>query len=274
MEIPRPLAIPLLSLPWLLAACVFGWIVLNRVPPSGIFTATSSMDGKSAFINPFLPSERVTVPGPQADGWTGQRITGDPTYMTSRVPGPYEHVDVEVEFRSIHQPLLEYGIVRDVAGLELDLAPMYSEALMSPTWNAVAGGYVRAGASASTIPTNDTRLLATWDATTSAPLMQDPASEPVETKVSLRGSHDIYLVPAGGDVDITFGIQDVNRKEGSTTVAFRVFREDVEIKRDVSQTNTSREASMGKVTENRIRLAGVGAGVIRVAFQADDDVFI
>ncbi|MBU1348612.1 hypothetical protein KJ781_00920 [Patescibacteria group bacterium] len=274
MDVPRPLTVPFLALPWIVAVCIIVWVVVNRVPPSGIFTASSTMDGQSAFINPFLPSERVTVPGPQADGWTGQRITGDPTYMTTRVPGPYERVDVEVEFRPLHQPLLEFGIVRDAAGLDLDLAPMYAETLMSSVWKPIEGGFARAGADARTIASGDTRILATWDATTSMPLMDDPAGEPIETKVSLRGSHDFYLVPADGNIDITFGIQDVNRNEGSTTVAFRVFRDDVELKRDAAQTNASKETAMGKVTEHRIRLDGVGRGVIRVAFQATDDVFI
>jgi hypothetical protein len=274
MQIPKTVAIALFAVPWLAAAALFGWILLKRVPPSGIFRATTLLDGKSAFINPFLPSERVTVPGPQPDGWTGQRITGDPTYFTTRVPGPYETAEITLEFRPIHQPLLEFGLVKDAAGNDLDLTPMYSSELQSEGWTQVDGGFVRNGTSASILQGNDSGKLATWDATSMIPALQDPAGPPVETKTSLRGNHDFYFVPAGGEIDVTFGLQDVNRTRGNTIVSFRVFRGDEELKRDALETNSSRETAMGKVEEHRIHLTDLAPGAYRVSIGTDDDVFI
>lgn len=265
MKIPRTIAIPLLILPWALALGMLGWIVVNRFPPNGTFGAVTFFDGKSPFLNPFLPSERVSVPGLQPDGWIGQRLTGDPVYMTARVPGPYEYADIEIDFRSIRQPLIEFGVVRDAAGNDLDLSPMYSSQLASESWQKTANGFERTDGGGGT---------ATWDATTTMPELSDPAGIVTETQTSLRGSHDFYLVPAGGKIDITFALQDVNRKRGTTVAAFRVFRGDLEIKRESFTTNASRETTMGKVVEHRITQPNIGPGVYRVAVQADDDVFI
>src|SRR3989344_3995865 len=107
MNIPRPLAIIGILIPWLIAVFALSWLFIVRYPASGVFSVASRMDGKSAWINPFLPAERTSQPGKQADGWIGQRVLDDPTYFTARVPGPYDTGDGSLEYRSIHQPLLE-----------------------------------------------------------------------------------------------------------------------------------------------------------------------
>lgn len=274
MRIPSSIAIPLLALPWIAALAMFGWILVNRFPPNGTFVATTVVDGRHPFINPFLPSERATVPGPQPDGWTGQRITGDPTYFTSRTPGPYERADVEVEFRSIRQPLLEIGIVRDAEGKNLDLMPLYSSELQSDEWIATGKGFVKKGMPYARLANPKPEGLVVWDASTTMPLVQDDARDAVETKTSLRGAHDFYLVPAGGAVEMTFGLQDVNRKRGNTLAVFRVYRGDQEVRTDVLETSGSRDTAMGKVIDHRVFVNNAAPGVYRVSFQADDDVFV
>ena len=94
MTIPRPLAVVLYALPWLVALFGIGFLFYLRFPPSGNFVVSSTIDGKSPWIFPFLPAERVTSPGAQPDGWSGQRITADPVYASARIPGPYDSADV------------------------------------------------------------------------------------------------------------------------------------------------------------------------------------
>lgn len=274
MKIPRVVAIPIFAVPWLGALIVFAWILVNRFPPNGQFVATTDFAHQSAFINPFLPSERVSSPGKQVDGWTGQRIMGDPTYMTARVPGPYDTVTVEMEFRPVHQPLLEFGLVKNAAGTELDLSPFFFQGLVSDSWRRVSGGYVRMGTDATRLSSPDTRGLSTWDASSTMPLLADPATPLVETAVSLRGAHDIYLIPSGGSVDITFDLQDVNRSRGGSLAVFRLFRGEDELAREAIDPSGSRETKMGKVFEHRVFLKDASPGVYRIAFQSDDDVFI
>ncbi|MEO5928270.1 MAG: hypothetical protein ABIO72_06090 [Patescibacteria group bacterium] len=274
MRIPRYVALPLFVIPWVAALVMVVWIIINRFPPNGMFVATTDFTHQSAFINPFLPSERVTSPGAQPEGWLGQRITGDPTYMTARVPGPYDSVTVEMEFRPVHQPLLEFGLVKDAAGLELDLAPFYFEGLVSKSWKRVSNGFVRNGTDASRLLNSDTRGLATWDASATMPLLSDPASPSIETPVSLRGAHDFYLIPSNGLLDVTLQLQDANRSRGGSVAVFRVFRGEDELQREVLDTSGSRDTRMGKVFDHRVTVKQAAPGVYRVAFQSDDDVFI
>ncbi len=273
MKIPRAIAFPFLALPWI--ACVFAvaYLAIQRFPPNGIFVVTSKMDGTSPFANPFLPSERVTPPGKQAEGWSGQRVMGDPTYFNARVPGPYDTVDIDLEFKPVHQPLLEFGVVRDATGNDLELHPMYFESLESNDWRPVADGYVRGGVSDSRLNDSNPVGMALWDASGTMPLLQDSPSASRKTPVALRGTHEIYLVPSGGRIDIAFELQDVNRKRGTSVAAFRVFRGEEEIQREAFTTNASRETAMGAITDHRIAFDAT-PGVYRIRFQADDDVFI
>lgn len=267
MRIPKLISAPFLILPWLAVLVILSWIILARFPPSGIFTTASVMDGRSPFINPFLPSERATVPGQQEDGWTGQRITGDPTYFTARVPGPYELVKVQLEYRVLRQTLVEFGIMR---GETMDLMPMYSSELQADEWVRTRTGFAR---NEKTTENKNVNAV-TWYATSTMPELQDGEHEPIETKVSLRGAHDFYFVPADGHLDVAFIWQDVNRKRGNTTAVFRLFHGDEELQREVLGTSGSRDTKMGLVTEQKIDLKNASPGVYRISFQADDEVFI
>lgn len=278
MTIPRPLAYASFALPWIAVMFAFGWLCLLRFPPSGAFTVTTILDGKSAWINPFLPSERVTSPGRQPEGWIGQRILNDPTYFTARVPGPYDSVDVSLEYRPIHQTLLEFGIVRDAAGKSLDLQPLYASQLDSQEWVAAADGnvkgYVHTGIAASRLAQADPNGLEVWDASATMLVVSDPNQPMQHTSISLRGSHDFYAIPAGGALHLTFGIQAANRKPGFDVAAIRVFRGNQEIRSDAFGTNGSRDIRMDQVQSKEIFIPNAEPGVYRISFVADDDVFI
>ena len=277
MNINRTLARIVFAVPWVVAVLGFASLFIYRYPISGTFQAMSVVDGKSPWINPFLPAGRATSPGKQPDGWVGQRVTDDPTYFTARVPGPYQRVEVSLEYRPIHQPLLEFGMVRDAAGKDLELHPLFSSQLESVDWSPVTGavsGYVRTGTSPSTLTSSDPTGVETWDASTTMPLLTDPMSPSVTTPVSLRGSHDVYIVPAGGSVHVTFTLQAANRSEGSDVASFRVFRGDQEISRESFGTSGSRDARMGTTLKHTVEIVQAEPGVYRISFTASDDVFI
>jgi hypothetical protein len=275
MSIPRYIAVPLLILPWVLALAVLAWMVIQRFPPNSTFVASSALDGQSIFINPFLPAERANSPGVQSDGWVGQRITDDPVYFTARVPGPYKSAEVEIEYRPMRQPFLEFGRVFDLASQDLDISPMFSTELQTADWIAAAGGFVRTGTSASTLQTAKTNELALWRAKSVMPLSMDHGGVLREIKLSLRGAHDFYFIPVDGALDVTLGIQDSNRKQLKTTVVgIRVLRGSDEIKTQALQTSGRQDTKMGEVFFHRINLKDLEPGVYRLAFQADDDVFI
>ena len=118
----------LLSLPWLIAClCVGAWLVA-RVPLTGIFQRAFVFDGTSPWFNTFLPSQRVTTPGRQPEGWVGQRIFEEPVYASARLPGVYDEVEVGLQIRPTRQPMLEFGLAnRD--GDQFTVLPVWSEVL-------------------------------------------------------------------------------------------------------------------------------------------------
>ncbi|MBP9864692.1 hypothetical protein KBC54_04585 [Patescibacteria group bacterium] len=278
MTIPRPIAVLVLSIPWIMALCAMGWLVYVRYPPTGVFTVSSVIDGQSPWINPFLPTQRVTAAGKQADGWVGQRIIDDPTYFTARVPGPYDSVDVTLEYRPLYQPMMEFGMVRDAAGTSLQLVPMYASELQKSDWQHVTfgsqQGYVRNSVPASRLSYAHPEGLAVWNATATSPLLSDPDHTLVSTAVSLRGSHDFYFVPAGGSVRAIFAIQAANRQAGSDAAGFRIFRDDEEIQQDSLGASGSRDRRLGQRVFHEVVIKDATPSVYRISFVASDDVFI
>lgn len=274
MKFSRSVALLTFAIPWIVVTLIVARILIARVPPSGVFTTETVFDGTSPFIDAFLPSERVTKPGTQEDGWTGQRIVGDPTYVTARIPGPYERVQVELEFKPLRQSLIDFGMARDALGQNLELKPLYSSELSQDEWKKVEGGFVRSDVRQNRLSDPDPRGLAVWNATSVSPRLSDPVGPARTTPVSLRGSHDFYLVSAGRDLDVAFDFQDVNRKLGATPAVIRVFFGDEEIHQEIVVQGGSRETGVNRVNRHRLYLPSVIEGVYRVALQMDDDVFI
>ncbi len=247
---------------------------------SGIFVAESDMTGQSAFVYPFLPGERTTSPGKQEDGWSGQRIINDPVYMNVRTPGPYDTVDVDIEFRTLRQSLLEFGLVKDAEGKQLDLYPLYSEMLEGKDWKQVTTvkgnhGYVAVNVPASRLDDKDTRGLAIWDTTTTSPLITASfLAEPQTYSINLRGSHDFWVTPAEGQIKFRLDVQDVNRNRSGGMLALQVFRDSELIWQDTAGTSGNRDQGYGAVIPVNVNLKDLSPGVYRVKVVADDDVFI
>lgn len=271
--IDRRLTGILFAVPWIAAALSILFLAALRYPLSGVFSAETGLDGASAWINPFLPAERTTSPGPQDGGWIGQRLINDPVYFTTRIPGPYRTVRVTMEYRVLHQPLAEFGVVRDAEGKELELYPLYSSELDPATWQVAAGGYLRTGTPASKLSSPDPAGLSVWDASSTEQALRDPDGPELETHVSLRGSHDLYLVPTS-DLRLGLTFQAVNRRQGGDTAVIRVSRGDEELQTRTISISGSRETGMGAATDHAIALSHVAAGVYHVSITASDDVFI
>lgn len=280
IQIPRWIAYPFLVLPWLAAVGVVVWIAGMRFPLNGIFIAESDVTGKSAFIYPFLPSERTSSPGEQTDGWSGQRIIGDPVYMNVRVPGPYPIAELEMDFRATRQPLVEMGMVMNAAGTQLEMKPWYSSMLESGGWRQTVSpkgvhGFVRTGVPAARLDDPDVRGMAVWLATTTSPLMSDAELTTARSiGVSLRGAHDFWAVPARGQIDFVFDIQDVNRNRSGGIMAVQVTRDNETVWQDAVGTSGTRDRGYGSIIKVAVKLKDLTPGVYRIRLMGDDDVFI
>ncbi len=280
IQIPSPIVWVICGIFWLMALGVAGMFLYVRFPASGVFVASGNLTGNDPFVYPFLPSERTLYPTGKDVDFVGQRIIGDPVYANVRTPGPYDQVTVEMEFRTLHQPLLELGLIRDAAGKELEMRPWYAEALENGSWRRVLSivgkqGFVRNGVPDARLNDPDTRGLSSWLATSTAPKIADQTlGDEVKIPVSLRGAHDIWVVPAEGRIEISMEVQDVNRNRSGGVLSVSVSRDEEIVKQDAFGTSGSLDKGYGKTFPVKINLPGLQAGVYRVRIAADDDVFI
>lgn len=255
---------------WGLAALGIFALLVQRFPQTGVVVFEVPFDGASAWIDPFLPAERVTSPGMQPEGWVGQRIMAEPVYASARTPGVYDTVEVEVEFRPIRQPLLELGLLRDEQAFQFEFQPIWFGPLEDAAWRALpnGAGYARERK----FQEAETRAL--WHASTTYAALADAAAQMRTTRVSLRGAHDIYAVPANGRIQFRFDIQDVNRAKGPDTVLFRLEHNGELIGTDVLRIGGTQDTGMGTVVEKTITISDAAPGIYRIQLVADDDVFI
>ncbi|MDQ7814860.1 MAG: hypothetical protein RDU25_03610 [Patescibacteria group bacterium] len=276
MILPKPLAYTLIFLPWIAAVLLVFWPIVMRFPPSGVFVVQTDLGSGSAWINPFLPSERTTQPGKQNDGWVGQAVIDDPVYFTAAVPGPYQTVEIEIEYMPIRQPLLDFGLARDAAGQQLEMHPMYSSELDDSRWVKIEkplSAFVFNNAT-NVLNKQDVSSLAVWNASSVSPEVFDgPAGEAKDTRISLRGAHDFYFVPTK-PFKTVFSLQAANRDKGNDTVGFRIFCGGEEIAQDAVGASGSRDVRMGKEFKHTISIPDPKHCVYRVAVVSSDDVFI
>ena len=264
------------AIPWIGVLLILCSLFLVRFPPSGVFTTSSDFSSDHPWIRTFLPATRVTTAGVQADGWTGQRILEDPVYLNVQTPGPYESADIELEMRPVLQPMVQFGIERSLN--EFELVPVYFSELQSPSWTHVQSsaftGYLSASTSASAIGSIPFSQLAIWNASATMPLLQDPVGVGSETWVSLRGSHDIWVIPTANGADLTIRFQSVNRSKASDSVVVRMFYGDEQVADDVFPLNGSRDQGMGTELVRTFHFPTKKPGVYRFSFRMSDDVFI
>jgi hypothetical protein len=121
----------------------------------------------------------------------------------------------------------------------------------------------------------DTRNLAVWLTTTTMPLISDRA--PIDKRiyeVSLRGQHDLWIVPAGGKIDLELKIQDVNRNRSGGLLAIEISQGGQVIKHDAIGTSGSLDQGYGNRIPVSIKQNNLNPGVYRIRLLADDDIFI
>ncbi len=274
----RILRFIVLLLPWTAACLVVFWLFLIRYPASGVTTFSFPFDGRSLWFTPFQPGERVTSPGVQPDGWTGQRILFEPVYGSSRLPGPYDTLKVSLEIRPLQARLSELGILRDEEAFAFEMKPLWSEALQSG-WHAVEvggqRGLVRDGVADDALLSTDSERLMVWHATSTNPALVDSSGTWTTHEVTLRGAHDFHVVPVNGEIRFSFLLQDVNRsREGKNLVAFRLTKGDELLWSDAVSASGVSDRTMGTPFTHDIRVSDLAPGVYKLSFAADNDLFI
>lgn len=278
MKFSNPLRVLAIALPWFAALCVAGWLFTIRYPASGVIHFSGAFDGSSPWLHGFEPGERVTSPGKQPDGWTGQRIFDQPVYSSARVPGVFDQVRVDFELRSLRQPLIELGVLRDPESFSFEMQPLWSEALSSGWREATVGdihGYVLETEPDDALLTSDLNRIMTWHATTTPPEWNDEPRALHGYEVSLRGQHDFHVIPVNGSIHFEFLLQDVNRsREGKNIAAFRLTKGDELIWTGAGTVSGIADDRPSAVFSRVVDVPNLDPGVYRLSFAADDDLFI
>lgn len=265
-------------IPWI-AACVVGvWIFFDHYPLSGVRVMRGPLDGSRPWLTSFLPAERVSVPGPQQDGWHGQRVFDDPVYASVRVPGPYDQMEIALDARPLRQPLVDIGIMRDPATQAFEMHPLWS-AELERGWRSVRTetreGFVRDGLPDRTLDQADFTKIVFWHASATPPLLMDRALvSPRSYDVSLRGAHDFYLVPVDGTISFDVVLQDMNRSRGGNVAALRLMHHETIVWTDAVSVGGARDEKPQEPFERRLRADHLAPGVYRLSFIMDDNVFI
>ncbi|MBP9762458.1 hypothetical protein KBD34_02470 [Patescibacteria group bacterium] len=267
----------MLILPWVLAGLVVLGLLLLHIPPSGVWQQSFVFDGTSPWLATFLPSDRVTRPGVQADGQMGQRIIAEPVYASARVPIVADRAELALEAKVVRQPLIELGASQDDLG-STEAKPVWSEVLEKGWRRVVKGdlaGYVREELPDERLWTASADRVLLWHASTTLPDLIDLPSIERKVEVSLRGSHDIYFLPTQGSNRFVLNIQDMNRQTtGGNSMSLRLILDDEVLWTDVVSLPARRTGAPSSIFEKKIQFTTLKPGTYRLALSADDDVFL
>ena len=278
-EIPFFARVIVRLIAWSACAGIIAIVLLQQFPPSGIIERSFVFDGKSIWLYPFQPGERVTSPGKQPDGWTGQRIVSEPVYTTVRLPGPFDRLEVSLDIRAKDQPIAELGILRDEEAFQFEYKPLFSQVLIDGWKEAEyqnVHGFIREDGLPSDLLSKDTQRVLVWGSDSPELALSDSVPLPRSVDINLRGTHEFWLVPVNGQIDMTFLLQDANRaRAGTQNVGAFVLRkgDEVLVTEPVSVSGTL-DAKMSQPFQKRVFANNLADGVYRLTFQADDDFFI
>lgn len=267
-------------LPWLGAVLAFGSLVLAHYPEDGRVSLSLPLDGKTPWFEAFLPGSRASSPERQPGGWTGQRITDEPVYARLRLPGAYEYANIEVEFRPNDQPLVELGVERGhepQAGYEL--SPLWSAELAQEGWirdETSEGAIWRPRTSAASTETAQEGRVLRWYAssTLDTPWMDTGSVDPTTIRASLRGQHDVWMVPVDGALAFTVQMQDMNRSRAASFATFRLTRGDELIWTDSVSFGGKSDTKPTPVVEQVFSWKDLAPGAYKFSILADDSIFV
>lgn len=129
-------------IPYVLALTVAVWLFALHFPVSGVKSFTLAIDGRSPWLDQFLPGQRATVAGPREGSWVGQIIHDDPTYASARQPGFYDSVTWELEVRPVQKQKVALGLVRQLDPQQIEL-PTVSVEDIGDGWQRVSASFDR-----------------------------------------------------------------------------------------------------------------------------------
>lgn len=259
----------------MVAVGVLFWLLFVRIPPSGVRSFVVGLDGRSPWVNTFLPGQRVSDVGLQPGGWVGQSIYDEPVYETLRLPGVYQQVTLGFEFRPHDQPLMDLGLTHEPAA-DISIQPLWSQVLAQGWRRVVLGGrqgYVREGAPDEALGEQDMNKLLVWHASSTVPAYRDAVFQERRFMTALRGSYDLHAIPVQDKITFQLQIQDINRRRQNGAVVFTLSKNGELLWSEALSLAGSRDDRPSAVYTKSLSFDHLDAGVYKLSVVADDDIF-
>lgn len=252
------------------------YIAHDYAPANGERAFAFAFDGSSPWMSPFSPGTRVTTAGLQDDGWVGQRVLQDPVYASVRLPGEYERVQVSMDIRPHGNALAELGL-RQSESAGFDMRPLWSAPLQhgweEKTLSDGSSGYARVGDTFD-VATLSADSVLLWQASSTPLTLADREAQPRSFEVALRGAHEFSLVPVDGTVEMTFTLQDMNRRRDRGTIVLSLSRDGELLASEAFSLAGSQDTRPSIPFERTFLRSGLEPGVYKLTLQSDDDIFV
>jgi len=233
----RILQIIIILIPVVIFICLL-WIDLC---PSGVKEVSVEVGESSPYVYNILPDDRVSEIQYSTGGDAYLTIEDEPTYFTVTLPQTdFDEIEVELEFDSYMQPLIEVGGLADVYSESYDLEPILNSELDQLLWSEVSEGDVRLLQSEhnfdsvsdflENLPDRDSIGVYHYDLEEPYRISNYQASSSEQTVgVSLRGYHKYLTYIKDEAFYLSVDYMDMNRTTGADDAVIRVRNEADEV---------------------------------------------
>lgn len=266
------------------------YLVVVDVVPSGELAVAVDLPGRSPYLSPLHPADRVSPIQVTADGVAYATIRQQPVYFDVRLPRALAQLEVTVTYQNLDQPLVEVGTQVSADPWAFQLQGVEHRGLdtllRDPAWTAIREGdvvllqrepAVRSLAEFLASPTAR-EALATYRYDLPGPYpLADYAPRPDGAQVSapLRGTHRFATYAGAGEtLELTLDVQELNQRAGDDAVTVTVSRDGARLQQAVlpDDGDTSDRQRISAVRTHAISLEAPAAGLLRVELAASDDV--
>lgn len=120
----------------LLPGVLFGWLAWQELVPTGEFRVSWQPGDRSSFIDPIRPDQRVERPV-QVEGFSGQRVVGDPVYTFIHPHREFAEISVDIHFDpQTEVPIVEAGALVSANGEDevYHLQPVFNRLIEDSSW--------------------------------------------------------------------------------------------------------------------------------------------
>lgn len=269
------------------------YLVAVDVVPSGELSVRVDLPGRSPYLSPLHPGDRVSLPQVTDAGVAYQVIRQQPVYFDVRIPRALAQLEVSLTYQNLDQPLVEVGVqvsadpwVFQLQGIE---HPALDSLLGDPAWTTIRDldvvllqrepRYRTVAEFLANPPPRENVATYRYDLAGRFALPgYTPRPDGAQVTVPLRGTHRFATYAGSGEtLALTLDVQDLNQRAGADAVTVSVSRDGVRLQQavlpdDGDATDRQHASSVRTLV---ISLDAPAAGLLRVelAASSDDVVF-